>query len=157
MVTSGGHLYVIDFGIARYFTPGQTRDTAALGSPGYAAPEQYGKAQSSPQTDLYGLGATLYYLLTGDDPADNPFLFPLLSHLPGPVQGLLARMLATDARKRPASALAVEGELEAVLSGAPPEPTSAAPAAVPTRGGKNMLSFSFGENLIQTPFWIPIS
>ena len=43
------HVYLIDFGIARHFKPGQTKDTVAFGSAGYAAPEQYGKAQTTPQ------------------------------------------------------------------------------------------------------------
>ncbi len=47
----GGTLCLIDYGIARHFRPGQARDTQALGSPGYAAPEQYGRAQTTPQTD----------------------------------------------------------------------------------------------------------
>src|SRR5713101_1705781 len=38
MRTSDGHLYLIDFGIARHFKPGQARDTAAYGSMGYASP-----------------------------------------------------------------------------------------------------------------------
>src|SRR5216684_3013614 len=41
MLAANGHIYLIDFGIARHFKPGQTKDTAALGSTGYAAPEQY--------------------------------------------------------------------------------------------------------------------
>jgi eukaryotic-like serine/threonine-protein kinase len=41
------HLYLIDFGIARHFTAGKARDTGPLGFPGYAAPEQYGKAQTT--------------------------------------------------------------------------------------------------------------
>ena len=40
MRTPTGQLYLIDFGIARYFKPGQAKDTVALGSLGYAAPEQ---------------------------------------------------------------------------------------------------------------------
>src|SRR5260370_7870226 len=76
MLTASGHIYLIDFGIARHFKPGQAKDTAALGSIGYAAPEQYGgKAQTTPQSDLYGLGATLYAMLTGDDPSESPFHF----------------------------------------------------------------------------------
>src|SRR6266496_5004458 len=35
MLTNGGHVYLIDFGIARHFKPGQNRDTTALGSSGY--------------------------------------------------------------------------------------------------------------------------
>ncbi len=48
MRTPHGHLYLIDFGIARHFKPGQVADTIALGSPGYAAREQYAKVQSTP-------------------------------------------------------------------------------------------------------------
>ncbi|GCE18924.1 serine/threonine-protein kinase [Dictyobacter kobayashii] len=38
MLGENGHIYLIDFGIARVFKPGQSHDTVALGSPGYAAP-----------------------------------------------------------------------------------------------------------------------
>src|SRR5438067_5747542 len=73
--TPEGHLYLIDFGIARHFKPGQARDTMILGSPGYASPEQYGRAQTTPQADIYSLGAMLHQLLTGSDPAQTPFSF----------------------------------------------------------------------------------
>src|SRR5215467_5429273 len=46
LFTPEGHLSLIDFGIARLYRPGQAKDTGQLGSPGYAAPEQYGKAQT---------------------------------------------------------------------------------------------------------------
>src|SRR5260370_28644391 len=57
MRTPNGHLYLIDFGIARHFKPGQIADTIALGSPGYAAREQYSKVQSqtTPRSDIYSL------------------------------------------------------------------------------------------------------
>src|SRR5947208_13774430 len=71
--TPTGQIYVIDFGIARHFKPGQPRDTIALGSPGYAAPEQYGRAQTTPRSDIYSLGVVLYQLLTRKDPCDTPF------------------------------------------------------------------------------------
>src|SRR6266704_2200175 len=67
MMTPDGHLYLIDFGIARHFKPGQAKDTIAFGSPGYAAPEQYGKAQTTARSDIYSLGANLHQLLTGID------------------------------------------------------------------------------------------
>lgn len=75
MLSERGHVYLIDFGIARVFKFGQQKDTTALGSPGYAAPEQYGKSQSTPKTDLYALGATLHHALTGCDPSESPFQF----------------------------------------------------------------------------------
>jgi serine/threonine protein kinase len=80
----------------------------ALGSPGFAAPEQYGKAQSSPRSDIYSLGALLHCLLTGIDPSEQPFFFKPASHLnpvvPPILEQVLQQMLEMDAQKRPASA-----------------------------------------------------
>ena len=116
MLSPGDRLYLIDFGIARRFKPGQAKDTAPLGSPGFAAPEQYGKAQTTTRSDIYGLGATLYFLLTGYDPANTPFhLPPILSlcpTLPEPLANLITSMLALDAADRPASIAAVQGLLQ---------------------------------------------
>src|SRR5258708_5979467 len=103
MRTPNGHLYLIDFGIARHFKPGQIADTIALGSPGYAAREQYSKVQSqtTPRSDIYSLGATLHQLLTGDDPSLMPFQFaPLHSQpLPAALEKLLMQMAEMDANK----------------------------------------------------------
>lgn len=71
----------IDFGISRLYKPGNNKDTVSFGTPGYAAPEQYGKSQSSPATDVFGLGATLYHLLTGYNPVNNPFNLPPIQTL----------------------------------------------------------------------------
>lgn len=68
-----GYIKVIDFGIMRTYKPGKLRDTVVLGTRGYAAPEQYGTAQTDPRTDIYGLGVTMYFLLTGDDPKNPNF------------------------------------------------------------------------------------
>jgi Protein kinase domain len=113
-----GQVYLIDFGIARHFKVGQPKDTIALGSPGYAAPEQYGRAQSTPQTDVYSLGATLYHMLTGIDPSDNPFNHPPLD-LPNYPQLsiLISCMLDMDPRKRPASMGNIKRELQRISSG----------------------------------------
>ncbi len=118
MISESGHIFLIDFGIARIFKPGQSHDTVALGSPGYAAPEQYGKAQSTPRSDLYSLGALIHCLLTGDDPSERPFFFRPASQLnpavPSGLSALLQRMLEMDAERRPASAQEV---LQALRSG----------------------------------------
>jgi len=82
MRTQRGHLYLIDFGIARSYAKGREKDTMPLGSPGYAAPEQYGTAQTSAQTDIYGLGATLLTLLTGTDLSDDNVVDVQLPSLP---------------------------------------------------------------------------
>lgn len=102
MMTRTGNLYLIDFGIARQYRPGQGKDTGALGSPGYAAPEQYGKTQTTPQTDIYGLGATLQTLLTGQEPMDIALNGISAQHpLPKDVQSLIDRMLERDPAQRP--------------------------------------------------------
>ena len=75
MVTPKGIVKLIDFGIARFFTKGKNADTRALGTPGYAAPEQYGRGQSDARTDIYALGASLHRCLTGKSPDENMFSF----------------------------------------------------------------------------------
>jgi serine/threonine protein kinase len=75
MLTPDGKIKLIDFGIARNFSPGLTTDTSAYGSPGYSPPEQHGQQQTDARSDIYSLGATLYYLLTGIDPSKRPFFF----------------------------------------------------------------------------------
>ncbi len=120
MLTPLGHIYLIDFGIARHFKPGQSRDTSALGSTGYAAPEQYGKSQTTPRSDIYALGATLHELLTGINPADSPFNFAPL-HLPphsahNELEQLVARMIEVDGNKRPASVTLVRQVLENIAT-----------------------------------------
>lgn len=60
---------LIDFGIAREFTPGLTQTHTHMVSEGYAPIEQYlPQAKRSPATDIYGLAATLYTLLTAQVP-----------------------------------------------------------------------------------------
>src|SRR6266567_2520945 len=131
MRTPAGQLYLIDFGIARYFKPGQAKDTIALGSLGYAAPEQYGKAQTTPRADIYSLGAVLHQLLTTKDPSEAPFRFtPLRPKSPqghsdpgslttsmvdvlvNKLEILIARMLDMDVNKRPPEVAHVKEELE---------------------------------------------
>ncbi|HVB25844.1 MAG TPA: protein kinase [Ktedonobacteraceae bacterium] len=115
-----GHIYLIDFGIARHFKPGQSKDTAALGSTGYAAPEQYGKAQTTQRADIYSLGATLHEMLSGNDPADSPFHFaPLhLHNTPAlaSLETLIMQMLEIDASKRPASVASVMQSLQRIAA-----------------------------------------
>jgi serine/threonine protein kinase len=130
MRTPSGQLYLIDFGIARYFKPGQAKDTVALGSLGYAAPEQYGKAQTTPRADIYSLGAVLHQLLTTRDPSEAPFRFlplrpksPQSHFYPGSLSTsmvdvlvnkleiLIARMLDMDVNKRPPDVASVKQEL----------------------------------------------
>jgi len=112
MMTPRGHLYLIDFGIARSYHPEKTKDTGALGSPGYAAPEQYGRTQTTAQTDLYGLGATLQTLLTGMEPLEVALDgMPADLYLPKCLRNLLARTMEREAGKRPKNASEVKSDL----------------------------------------------
>lgn len=71
-----GRIYLIDFGIARIFTP--RKKGTLIGTPGYAPPEQY-KGRVDTRSDIYGLGATLHHLVSGRDPREDvPFNFPPL-------------------------------------------------------------------------------
>jgi len=120
MRTPNGHLYLIDFGIARHFKPGQTADTIALGSPGYAAREQYSKAQTqtTPRSDIYSLGATLHQLLTGDDPSLMPFQFAPLHGQPVPaaLETLILQMVELNAKDRPPSMSYIKQEMQRIAA-----------------------------------------
>lgn len=65
-----GMLTIIDFGVAREYDPGKTMDTVALGTKGFAPPEQY-TGQTDARSDIYALGMTLRCLLTGVIPRSN--------------------------------------------------------------------------------------
>lgn len=128
MLNPQGHIYLIDFGIARLFKPGQSRDTSALGSAGYAAPEQYGKAQTTPRADIYALGATMHELLSGINPADAPFNFAPLNLSQHPahreLEQLIAYMVEVDVNKRPRTAAQVRQVLENIAAFKASVPTS---------------------------------
>lgn len=69
MLTPEGNIKLLDFGIAREYKKNAVEDTVPLGTEGYAAPEQYeGKGQTDARTDVYGMGITMFQLLTGINP-----------------------------------------------------------------------------------------
>ena len=70
-ITPQGHIYLVDFGLAKDLKAQQTTTTGARAmTPGYSPPEQYGTARTDQRTDIYSLGATLYAALTGMIPED---------------------------------------------------------------------------------------
>ncbi|MGO5269032.1 serine/threonine-protein kinase [Parafannyhessea umbonata] len=71
VAADGAHL--IDLGIARMRVDGASHDTTRLGTWGFAAPEQYGFAQTDARSDVFSLGRVLAYALTAADPADASF------------------------------------------------------------------------------------
>lgn len=68
-LTPSGQVMLVDFGLAKVYEPGlDTLGAAKAISPGFSPPEQYGGEQTDARSDIYSLGATLYYLLTGQPP-----------------------------------------------------------------------------------------
>lgn len=90
MLKPDGTVRLIDFGIAREYKEGKAGDTEAIGTRGYAAPEQFGgKGQTDARTDIYSLGVTLYHLLTGKNPAEPPYeIYPIRHWNPAFSSGL---------------------------------------------------------------------
>jgi hypothetical protein len=131
MITSGGKVKLIDFGIARLFVPGKMRDTHIMGTPGFSAPEQYGSQQTDHRSDLYALGATMYFLLSGEDPERFNFEFPPITSFndkaPEWLSAVLARALQREPGQRFSSAALMKAQMvqdpddRMALSGSPPQ------------------------------------
>jgi len=122
MVTPGGQVKLIDFGIARHFQP--LSSATMVGTQGYAPPEQYrGKVET--RSDLYALGATMHHALSGRDPTtEPPFSFPLLRklcpHLNPALADLVSEALMYDVERRIRDVDEMKRRLLAIKNGAVP-------------------------------------
>ncbi len=150
MLTPEGTIKLVDFGIARWLHPLRVRDTAQLGTDGYAPLEQY-SARSEPRSDLYALGASLYHLLTGRVPEAAPSriagqaLTPIRTInplVPEAVELIVFCALSLHARDRYASADQMRQMLESIrnpnvasgsvrATGGPSTPSGRLPSGVP--------------------------
>lgn len=68
IVTPQKDVYLIDLESVRKKKNASDSDTFVVGTKGYASPEQYGYSQSTPKSDIYAFGATLYFCLMGETP-----------------------------------------------------------------------------------------
>lgn len=102
MLKPDGNVTLIDFGTAREFKSDRVEDTTCLGTQGYAAPEQFGgRGQTDARTDIYCLGATMYHLVTGHNPAKPPYeMYPIRQWNPNLSSGL-EQIILKCTRKNP--------------------------------------------------------
>jgi hypothetical protein len=159
-VCADGRVVLMDFGLTQVLEETNSYQTRVLRvnqvffTPGFAAPEQYKKdARLTPATDIYGLAATLYFLISGKTPLDAQ------SRWMGPVDTLpelrvfqpavsevmneaVKRGMTQDAANRPQSVnefleLLTHGKMSSLAptNGIAPKPAKAA-APAPNRSGK---------------------
>ena len=96
---------LLDFGISRVYKPQADRDTAYLGTRPYAPPEQCGFGQTSVQTDVYALGAVLFYCLAGRPMSNSDRLTGYTGpSIPYDLRHVIAKACALDTKDRYASA-----------------------------------------------------
>src|SRR3989440_460492 len=82
--SNSNRIMLIDFGIARWVNKLE-KGVTAVGTMGYAPPELF-SGRADPRVDIYSLGATMFHLLTGSDPQDNPLLIFDFAKNPRPLQ-----------------------------------------------------------------------
>ena len=102
-------LVIIDLGIARVWRDGADADTVKFGTRPYAPPEQYGFGQTSVRSDVYALGALLFFCLTGVDPKPGLDMREQCEArgIPTPLADAVCMSMALDPAKRFASAEAL--------------------------------------------------
>ncbi|WP_373573021.1 serine/threonine protein kinase [Collinsella aerofaciens] len=102
-------LVIIDLGIARVWRDGADADTVKFGTRPYAPPEQYGFGQTSVRSDVYALGALLFFCLTGKDPRPGQGVREQCEAccVPDPLADVICMAMALDPAKRFASAKAL--------------------------------------------------
>jgi tRNA A-37 threonylcarbamoyl transferase component Bud32 len=161
LILPDGRAVLTDFGIARAAdSPTVTTAGALIGSPSYIAPERARGAQSGPQADLWGLGASLYAAVEGHPPFERDGVLPTLTAVvadepdpayhAGPLWPVISGLLRKDpaarldaaATERMLHQVAADGAASAetarVIAPAPPIPEQAAPepgAAEPLPAG----------------------
>jgi serine/threonine protein kinase len=119
MISRDGRIKLIDFGIARFFKEDKREDTFVYGTPGYAAPEQYGIGQTDVRSDIFSLGATLHHCLTGRDPSETPLVFPDVRQLNPTISretaAIVKKALEQDMDKRFQSALDMKQAIQKIV------------------------------------------
>jgi serine/threonine-protein kinase len=154
MVTAGGEVKVLDFGIAHSVDAAAiTRSTTVLGTAAYMAPEQALGRRTDARSDIYSLGCVLYAMLAGHPPfsgelpvavlhqhanAAPPSLRAINPAVSPALEALVMRMLAKSPDDRPQSAREVRDDLTAMAAGLGTAATAPLAAVMPTAATRAM-------------------
>jgi len=117
---NSGRVMIIDFGIARWVNK-EEKGVTAVGTMGYAPPELF-SGNVEPRSDLYSLGATMFHLLTGNDPQDNPLLIFDFTKNPRPrqinpaISSEIERILMRAVEYKPENRFRAAAEMRDALS-----------------------------------------
>jgi hypothetical protein len=143
LVTPEGRVKVADFGIARFSDTEPLRTATVLGTPAYMAPEQLRGARIDARSDIFSLGAMLYWMVTGnkafpgEDIAavsfnvayrDPPKPSEIDRDLPQDLDTVMSRCLAKDPAERYARARSFAFDLRSIAAGEPIRATLETPA-----------------------------
>ncbi len=138
-ITPAGEAVLVDFGISKQAEGDSRTSTGAQGvTPGFSPPEQYSGAGTTPLSDIYSLGATLYAVLTGKKPPDSISLLVNQANFESPdvvnpklgpqICQAIIRAMQPQSANRPQSVAAWQKELDAILEA----PTLSQPDQPPT-------------------------
>lgn len=116
IIINDEELYLVDFGNSHYSDKTEER-ALLMGTIGYAAPEQYKREVLDERTDIYGIGAVLYYLVTGNNCDGNKAQHILFPHnISEKFKIVIWQCLALDRKDRFSSVGALEGCLTNIFS-----------------------------------------
>jgi hypothetical protein len=132
MITADGRAKIADFGIAKFTDAEATRTTTVLGTPAYMAPEQLRGGVVDARSDLFSLGAMLYWIITGQKPfpgedltsvsfkvvyTDPPKPTEIIPSLPRDLDIVASRCLVKNPGDRYQSAKELANDLAAIRAG----------------------------------------
>ncbi len=104
---SDGGVKIIDFDASRIYREHVSKDTVVLGTVGYAAPEQYGDAQTDERSDIYALGILMNVMLTGRHPVDTV--------VSGKIGNIIETCIMVNPNKRYRNVLEVQKQLKKMV------------------------------------------
>lgn len=117
VMVANDRVVLIDLGIARTYQHGAARDTVRYGTPGYAPPEQFGYGQTSIRSDVYALGMTLAFCLTGEEPTpelhESKFVDP---QIPPALRDVLVRATEFDPERRHPTVRALRADFDRAVA-----------------------------------------